>query len=183
MRKKSPKKMEDAPVVRAGPPSALPAPGKVLPLAGIRPMAEEDLPEITAIEAVTFPDPWSYEALAFELKQNPFCRCFVAEEDGAVAGYAFVWVVYEMAHLINIAVRGESKGKGYGEALLRHVLERARREGAQAIYLEVRINNGPAIALYRKYGFAERGTKESYYRDGTAALLMEAPLSPPDDAS
>lgn len=45
--------------------------------AGIRPMAEEDLGAVAALEAATFPDPWPYEALAFELKQNPFCSAFV----------------------------------------------------------------------------------------------------------
>jgi ribosomal-protein-alanine N-acetyltransferase len=148
-------------------------------------MAEEDLGEVTAIEAATYPDPWPYEALAFELKQNPFCRCFVAEDGGGVAGYAFVWVVYEMAHLINIAVAADRRGEGFGEALLRHVLACARGSGAEMIHLEVRDNNTPAVALYQKYGFAIRGRKESYYKDGTAALLMDAPLvgpmHPPED--
>ena len=162
---------------------AVPAPSRALPMGSIRPMAEEDLGEVAAIEAACYPDPWPYEGLAFELKENTFCRCFVAEDGGAVVGYAFVWVVYEMAHLINIAVRAESRGRGHGEALLRHVMEHARREGAQTLYLEVRVNNDAAIELYRKYGFEERGVKENYYRDGTAALLMEAPLQPDEGAS
>jgi [ribosomal protein S18]-alanine N-acetyltransferase len=163
--------------------SPLPKPSRPLPLDCIRPMSEEDLPEVEAIESGTFPDPWPYEGLAFELKQNPFCRCFVAEKDGAVVGYAFVWVVYEVAHLINIAVAADRRGQGFGEALLRHVLECARRGGAEAIHLEVRETNSGAIALYEKYGFVIRGRKERYYKDGTTAFLMEAPLGAPRDAS
>ena len=155
---------------------------KSLPMGSLRSMSEEDLGEVTAIEAATYPDPWPYEALAFELKQNPFCHCFVAEDGGAVAGYAFVWVVYEMAHLINIAVAADRRGEGFGEALLRHVIECARGSGAEVIHLEVRENNASAVALYQKYGFTIRGRKESYYKDGTAAFLMEAVLTVSQDA-
>lgn len=160
--------------------AAPPARPRPIPVHAIRPMAEGDLGEVAAIEAACYPDPWPYEALAFELKENSFCHCFVAEEAGAVAGYAFLWVVYEMAHLINIAVAEEYRGRGFGEGLLRHSLEVARGSGAEVLHLEVRVTNAAAIALYHKYGFTVRGRQESYYKDGTAAFLMEAALAPPE---
>ena len=143
----------------------------------IRPMCEGDLDDICAIEADTFPDPWTREALAFELKQNPFCSCFVTEFFGRVAGYAFVWVVYEQSHLINIAFSREMRGKGLGETLLLHVMRHAAMNGAELMHLEVRENNDAAVALYIKHGFTVRGRKDKYYNDGTPALLMETTLS------
>lgn len=142
-------------------------------------MSEEDLGAVTALEKATFPNPWPYEALAFELKQNPFCVAFVTEAGGEVVAYAFLWVMYDRAHLINIAVDEVWRGRKLGDGLLRHCIEYARRNGAESLYLEVREDNDPAIALYKKYGFALRGTQRNYYSDGTAALLMEAPLEPP----
>lgn len=142
----------------------------------IRPMAEEDLGAVTAIEAATFPSPWPYEALAFELKQNPFCAAFVTEAAGEVAAYAFLWVMYDQSHLINIAVEEAHRGQGLGEALLVHCLRHARLNGCQRMHLEVREDNTPAITLYERYGFARLGRQKNYYNDGTAALLMEAVL-------
>ncbi len=147
-------------------------------LTTIRPMREEDLPAVSAIEAATFPAPWPFEALAFEFSQNPFCKAFVADDGGRVAGYAFLWVIYERAHLVNIAVHPERRGLGMGEALLLHVLRRARREGAEWIHLEVRADNVAAIRLYEKHEFVVVGRYPRYYSDGSDALNMERDLRP-----
>jgi len=153
------------------------------PVPQIRRMAEEDLGAVAAIEAVTFPDPWPYQALAFELKQNPFCACFVTELSGEVGAYAFLWVIYEQSHLINIAVAEALRGRGLGEALLRHCIEFARRDGARLMHLEVREANHAAVALYEKYGFTVRGRQTQYYKDGATALLMQVDLEPPSDSA
>ncbi len=142
----------------------------------VRDMREDDLPEVAAIEEASFPNPWPLEALRHELAQNPFCRAFVAEEEGRVAGYAYLWVIFEQGHLINIAVHPRFRGRGLGEALLRRVLREAVGQGARAVHLEVRERNAPAIALYRKHGFQVLGRVEKYYSDGAAALMMEKVL-------
>jgi ribosomal-protein-alanine N-acetyltransferase len=142
----------------------------------IRPMAEEDLEAVAAIESSTFPAPWPMEALRYELAENPFASSFVAEVNGEVAGYAFFWTIYEQAHLINIAVAGPLRRMGLGEALLVHAMRHAASHGAEAIHLEVREGNEAAIRLYERYGFEVRGRSEKYYSDGTTAVLMEASL-------
>jgi len=142
----------------------------------IRPMSPDDLDEVSAIESATFPNPWPRESLQHELADNPFCSAFVIELDGRVAGYAYVWVIYEYAHLINFAIAEDLRGLGHGERLLVHVLRHAKASGALKIHLEVRENNEAAIRLYEKHGFEALGRGESYYADGTAALFMEAEL-------
>jgi ribosomal-protein-alanine N-acetyltransferase len=139
-------------------------------------MSAEDLPAVAAIEAATFPNPWPLEALRFEFEENPFCSAFVIESSGQVAGYAYLWIVYDFAHLINIALSESCRGRGLGEALLRHLLEYAARNGAQKIHLEVRETNEAAIGLYLKHEFEVLGRGERYYSDGTAALFMEKTL-------
>lgn len=142
-------------------------------------MSEEDLPRVAQIEAATFPSPWPIEALGFELTENPFCSAFVMELEDGIAAYAFVWVIYEQAHLVNIAVAEEHRGAGLGEALLVHVLRHSKGQGAERIHLEVREGNVAAIRLYEKYGFEIIGRGENYYSDGTPALFMEAELKEP----
>lgn len=142
----------------------------------VREMEEGDLAAVAAIEEASFPNPWPLEALRHELVRNPFCRAFVAEEGGVVAGYAYLWVIFEQGHLINIAVAPPFRGRGLGEALLERVLREAVGQGARAVHLEVREQNAPAIALYRKHGFEVLGRVEKYYSDGAAALMMEKNL-------
>jgi ribosomal-protein-alanine N-acetyltransferase len=147
------------------------------PAPHLRPMAEEDLGAVVAIESATFPNPWPYEALAFELKQNPFCAAFVTELSDEVVAYAYLWVMYDQSHLINIAVAEGHRGEGLGEAMLLHCMRHARLNGCRRIHLEVRENNAAAIALYEKHGFLLRGRQKNYYNDGTPALFMEAELA------
>lgn len=49
--------------------------------------------------------------------------------------------------------------QGLGAALLEGVLAEARERGLERIELEVYASNGPAIALYEKYGFQHEGRK------------------------
>jgi ribosomal-protein-alanine N-acetyltransferase len=48
------------------------------------------------------------------------------------------------------------------------------RVGAERPYtLEVRTSNGPAIALYERFGFRAAGVRKRYYQDtGEDALIM-----------
>jgi ribosomal-protein-alanine N-acetyltransferase len=41
------------------------------------------------------------------------------------------------------------------------------------VFLEVRLGNEKAIALYRRLGFREAGRRKSYYHDGEDAWLMQ----------
>ena len=44
---------------------------------------------------------------------------------------------------------------GYGEQLVRNLLMWGKQQGARAAYLQVMLNNAPALRLYAKIGFLE----------------------------
>jgi ribosomal-protein-alanine N-acetyltransferase len=90
-----------------------------------------------------------------------------------VVGYYGLWHMVDEIHVISIAVEHSRRREGLGEYLLLSVVERALALKAGLITLEVRISNGPAQALYRKYGFNEVGRRKGYYADnGEDALIM-----------
>lgn len=137
-----------------------------------RAMEEKDLPEIEKIESETFKDPWPYEALKYELKENPFCHSFSLENKGKIAGYAFLHIHDCFSHLVNIAVEKNFRGRGVGEYLLKEVIKRAKINGAVNMVLEVREGNVPAINLYMKFGFKIERKQKKYYHNGEDALIM-----------
>lgn len=49
---------------------------------------------------------------------------------------------------------------GLGSALLQHLIDWAQSAGIDALYLEVFPHNEPALALYRRFGFAQ----EAYHQ-------------------
>ncbi|MEJ2369116.1 MAG: ribosomal protein S18-alanine N-acetyltransferase [Acidobacteriota bacterium] len=150
---------------------------------GIRNMVQGDLQQIFRIEVETFPNPWPFRALQFELVQNPYCHAFVMDLGGEISGYAFLWIMFEQSHLVNIAFRKADRGRGLGERMLIHLMNYARANGSQEMHLEVRETNEAAIALYRKHEFRVLGRQDRYYQDGTPALFMQADLnsSPVED--
>jgi ribosomal-protein-alanine N-acetyltransferase len=72
---------------------------------------------------------------------------------------------------MNIAVDPPLRRRGLATALLQAMLERGGLE--EPYTLEVRPTNGPAIALYERFGFRSAGTRPRYYRDtGEDAMIM-----------
>ena len=61
--------------------------------------------------------------------------------------------------VLGLTVRKKYWNHGVGTALLRQLIEFARDTAkAEMIQLDVRSDNAPAIALYRKFGFVKTGT-------------------------
>lgn len=88
----------------------------------------------------------------------------LAEADGAVVGFTLCRRVGPEAELLLIGVPPVARGNGHGAALLAVARRDAQARGADAIFLEVREDNDPALALYRRGGFTVIGRRRDYYR-------------------
>ncbi|MCM3768169.1 ribosomal protein S18-alanine N-acetyltransferase [Neobacillus niacini] len=135
-------------------------------------MREEDLDQIMQVEHASFTVPWSREAFYNELYNNKFAVYLVLETDNQVIGYCGVWIVIDEAHVTNIAVLPEYRGKKLGEAMLRKLMSIARERGARSMTLEVRVTNHVAQSLYRKLGFQNGGIRKNYYSDNQEDALV-----------
>lgn len=139
----------------------------------IIPMTPAHLPAVAALEERCFPhDPWSEHTFRQAL-DSPDTAILLAEgEDGALLGYAVLYTVLDEGNLDNIAVAPECRRQGVADALL-SALAGYAREHLERLMLEVRASNAPALALYRKHGFAEVGLRKNYYQNPREdAILM-----------
>ena len=138
----------------------------------IREMNVADMPAVARIEQ-SAPDPWNAKQIAEELESD-FARCLVlCETKGeaeVILGFCTVQVAADEATLNAITVDPAARGRGCGALLLNGLLSRLAGEGVAAVFLEVRTQNAPAIALYEKTGFVRTGLRKRFYQD------------PPDDA-
>lgn len=93
-----------------------------------------------------------------------------------LVGFAGMWVLYGEAHVTTIGVAPEHRRRGLGEVLFLTLISEAIRRDAEVVTLEVRVSNVAAQALYRKYGFTERGVRPRYYSDNREdAYIMTSP--------
>lgn len=152
----------------------------------IRRCEREDISAVIDINSETLPEHYSdyfyYEIL------TEFPETFlVAELAGALVGYVMCRIEYGFSHLrrlglarkghiVSIAVRDQHRGKGVGSMLMRTSQEAMVSKTATESYLEVRVSNSEAIALYQRLGYKVSGRLEAYYKDGEAALVMAAQI-------
>jgi ribosomal-protein-alanine N-acetyltransferase len=127
---------------------------------------------LAAIHAESFPaDPWNEQAFR-SLIPTPGTFALLA----GTHGLALARVVLDESELLSIAVLPRSRRRGLGAALLDRAMHVAFGAGARTMHLEVSDTNGPAQGLYFSRGFRQVGRRAAYYADGSAALLLAAPL-------
>ena len=138
----------------------------------IIPMNENHIHPIAELEKVCFSDPWSVNAMAYELK-NPLSTWFVAVDGDTVAGYVGSQTVLGEADMMNLAVNPQYRRRGIGQALVEKLIDDLRSKDAYCLTLEVRVSNDSAIALYEKMGFVVVGRRPNYYHQPKEdALIM-----------
>lgn len=153
----------------------------------LRPMVLADVDQVMAIEQVSFPTPWPQEAFVYELTRNSNAECWVAEitpgiQGPQVVGSTIIWLGPDAAHIGTLAIHPDYRRHGIGQSLLAKALIECHVRGANQAYLEARIGNAPAQALYRKMGFQPIGVEKKYYTDSDEDALIML-LSPIDSLS
>jgi len=126
------------------------------------PMTLDDVDEVHALECSVFPHPWS-RANFSDSVQAGYDGWLLRDEHKALAGYFLLMYALDEAHLLDVAVAGGRQGTGLGRYLLDTLCARAKEMGAESVLLEVRPSNERALAVYRRYGFAEIGRRKGYY--------------------
>lgn len=86
-----------------------------------------------------------------------------------------LWIIMGEAHITNIAIWPGCRGQGWGEYLLRAVMNKMLSVNVRRLTLEVRVSNETAQNLYNKLGFKAAGVRKNYYSDNKEdALIMWA---------
>ena len=149
-------------------------PASAAPPVSLTALTETDATRCAELEAQLFggDDPWPAEAFhrAIGARDSHYVA---ARIDDTVVGYAGIARLGRSApyefEVHTIGVDQAYQGRGIGRRLLADLLDYS---GGGVVYLEVRTDNAPAIALYRDVGFVELGVRKGYYRNGADAYTM-----------
>lgn len=133
-----------------------------IPQVQLRPMAEEDLARVSAVERESYSFPWSEGIFRDCLRVGYVCR--VVEIGFDLVGYGVMSTGAGEAHILNLCVRETMRGRGIGRTLLRQLLDLAAEAGVEEAFLEVRPSNLAAIRLYQSLGFVQVGVRKGYYQ-------------------
>ena len=131
-------------------------------LVRFRAMVPGDVAAVGSVERAAYAYPWSDGIFRDCLRVGYLCR--VAELGREIVAYGIAAMGAREAHILNLCVRADVRGRSIGRQMLLLLLERARQAGMDDALLEVRPSNTLAIALYQSMGFVEIGRRRGYYQ-------------------
>ena len=133
----------------------------------LRAMSTGDIATVMPMEHDLFAEQaWSPFMLREEIVDTNTRWYVVALDDDEIVGYAGLAAYRYEAHVLTVGTRKDRQRQGIGRLLLRALLGEADRRKAERVLLEVRSDNGAAIALYETEGFAAVGIRKGYYQPG-----------------
>lgn len=144
----------------------------------IREALHTDLDQIMVLENSCFgSDAWDPDTMHSELvaKHTHYLVALSTEDSQQLLGYAGISKIpgSDQADIQTIAVSEQSRGQGIGKALMLKLLQQARAEQTEEMFLEVRADNPAAQKLYLDLGFEHIDTRKRYYQpDDVDAWVM-----------
>jgi ribosomal-protein-alanine N-acetyltransferase len=128
------------------------------------PLTEDRLDDVVAIESRAYDHPWTRGNFSDSLRSGYQAQALVADE--TLIGYFVAMKGVDEVHLLNLTVTPEYQSQGWGRLILDAVTLWARGQGAQWLWLEVRVSNERAQHLYERYGLRRVGERRGYYPAG-----------------
>ena len=117
--------------------------------------------EVVAIERTAYSHPWTERNFADSLQAGYNCQLLIAGH--TLLGYFVAMMGVDEVHLLNLTVAPEFQRQGWARMLLDALALWARGQGAQWLWLEVRMSNLRAQHIYQANGFRRVGERKRYY--------------------
>lgn len=126
-----------------------------------RPLEMRDLAYVAALEREIHAAPWTSGNFRDAIAAGYCTRA--GEREGRIVAFGVLMLAPGEAQVLNLSVVPDARRCGLGRALLRQFVEFAVRAGAEQCFLEVRVSNAPALALYASEGFVPVARRDDYY--------------------
>ncbi len=129
------------------------------------------LDSVVRVEQSVYTHPWTIGNFTDSLKSGYEAQMLVAgtspEPNSAeLLGYFVAMKGVDEVHLLNITVAPPHQRQSWARVMLDALAIWARGHRAQWLWLEVRVSNARAKAIYEHYGFREVGVRRNYYPEG-----------------
>ena len=129
--------------------------------AQFEPLTEARLDVVLLIEQSAYAQPWSRGNFSDSLRSGYQAQLLVA--DNTILGYFVAMKGVDEVHLLNITVAPAHQAQGWGRVMLDALAIWSRGQGAQWLWLEVRVSNARALRIYERHGYRRVGERKAYY--------------------
>ena len=129
----------------------------------LAPMTAASLDAVMALETGVYPFPWTRGNFIDSLAAGYVAQLLCDGRGGHLLGYFVALAGVDEMHLLNITVAPPHRRQGHARRMMDALIERSRAARAHRIWLEVRVSNEVALAVYQRWGFREQGLRPGYY--------------------
>lgn len=120
---------------------------------------------------------WSKKATLSDFNSS-FSRYSPLYIEDKLVGYMGWQEIFEEANINFVFLQPDWRGEGLSHLLFETGLKAMTTAGIERVNLEVRAQNFPALALYRKFHFKELDCRPNYYTNPVDdALIMQKEIS------
>ena len=119
------------------------------------------LDALLAVEQRAYSHPWSRGNFTDSLHSGYQIELLLGGDQ--LIGYFVAMPGVEEAHLLNITVAPACQGQGWARVMLDALRIWATGQRADWLWLEVRVNNPRARAVYEAQGYRQVGLRKNYY--------------------
>jgi ribosomal-protein-alanine N-acetyltransferase len=127
----------------------------------LREMCESDIGRVMEVEKLAYEFPWREQIFRDCCQENYICKVY--ELGTEVLGYGIASIGAGECHILNICIHPELQRRGLATGMLKSIAQDCQYRGVEMIFLEVRVSNTQAQALYNKAGFNQIGMRSGYY--------------------
>lgn len=151
----------------------------------LRTATVDDLDGIMAIEHAVFPtDAWSRDSMRSELASphGYYLVAFDQSDPDRFVAYAGLLAPRgsHQSDIQSLAVVESARRRGLARTMVQALVAEARQRGAREVFLEVRVDNPGAQALYASLGFERLGLRKGYYQpDNVDGISMRLTVPTP----
>ena len=164
-------------------PAAPPELPALPPEVRLAPLSLESLDAVLDIENVAYSHPWSRGNFMDTLAAGYQTQVLLGGRE--VIGYYVAMLGVDEAHLLNLTVAPAFQRQGWAPLMLEALAGWSRGQGAQWLWLEVRMSNERALQIYERHGYRRVGMRKAYYpaHGGREdAVVMSLRLNEPTSA-
>ena len=130
----------------------------------LQPLTLAQLDAVLAVEQCAYTHPWTRGNFTDALAAGYHAQVLMGGDH--LLGYFVAMLGVDEVHLLNITVAPAYQRQGWARVLLDALALWSRGQGAQWLWLEVRVSNLRAQQVYEAHGFRRVGERRRYYPAG-----------------
>lgn len=136
----------------------------------------DDVEAIVSLDQEVLQTNW-HEKLYAESIVLKDTQSLVLDHEGRLIGYLIYRNIGGDFEIIQLALNKAYQRQGLASMMIDYMIQDAQSSNIEFIYLEVEMDNLPALNLYKKYGFEAIHQRKNYYGQGQDAIVMRKEMS------